>query len=428
VRRSILAAAATLPLVLAAACSTAAPTASGGGQSKQHGKPIVVESGQPPPPKPSDITITPATGTLDSTPDRGIGVTIAHGRLTRVTVSSPAGPVAGTLASSTKSWHTTWALGVSESYTVTATGVDRHGKVVTATSSFRTFTPAQTFTAEIFEGYQVAYGVGIPIQVDFNRPITNEATVERSLQIRTSVPVVGAWYWNGNEQVDFRPRVYWQPGTTVTFVGHLDGVQGAPGVYGHHTLTQTFVIGRSLIVVASTASHFMDVYLNDHLLYHWPISTGRPGDNTPDGTYLTLDKANPQRMVGPGYDLEVPWSVRITLSGDFLHDAYWSVGEQGFTNVSHGCVNMAPADAEIYYKMAVFGDPVTITGSPRGGRFGNGWTYWFLTWSQLVDGSALHEAVVAGPNGSRFVNPATLPASHAVPPLQTSAPGNSLAA
>lgn len=427
-RRSILAAAGTLPLLLAAACSAAAPSSTGGGSTKQDGKPVVVNTDQPPPRKPSDITITPAGGTLDSTPDRGVGVTIADGRITHVTVSSPGGPVAGSLGRGATSWHTRWALGVSQSYTVTATGVDQHGKAVTATSSFRTFTPAQTFTAEIFEGYRVTYGVGVPIELDFNRPITNEAAVERSLQIRTSVPVVGAWYWNGDEQVDFRPRVYWQPGTTVTFVGHLDGVQGAPGVYGHHTLTQTFLIGRSLIVVASTASHHMDVYRDGHLLYHWAISTGRPGDNTPDGTYLTLDKANPQRMVGPGYDLEVPWSVRITLSGDFLHDAYWSVGQQGFTNVSHGCVNMAPADAEIYYKMAVFGDPVTITGSPVAGRFGNGWTYWFLTFGELVGGSALHEAVVAGPHGSRFVDPATLPASHAVPPLQTSAPGNSLAA
>jgi lipoprotein-anchoring transpeptidase ErfK/SrfK len=299
---------------------------------------------------------------------------------------------------------------------------------VTVSSSFRTLTPARTFTTRIFQGYLSTYGVGMPILLTFDRPITDKAAVERALQLETSVPVVGAWYWNGDQEVDFRPRTYWPAGTRVSFVGHLDGVQGAPGVYGHHTLTQTFLIGRSLIVVASTASHYMDVYLGGKHLYHWPISTGRPGDNTPDGTYLTMDKANPQHMVGPGYDIEVPWSVRITLSGDFLHDAFWSVGEQGFTNVSHGCVNMSPADSEIYYKMAIYGDPVTITGSPAGGRFGNGWTQWFLTWSQLLAGSALHEAVVAGPTGSRFVPPSAIGPSHAKPPLQTAAPDNSLAA
>ena len=109
-------------------------------------------------------------------------------------------------------------------------------------------------------------------------------------------------------------------------------------------------------------------------------------------------------MVGPGYNIEVPWSVRITWSGDYLHDAYWSVGEQGFTNVSHGCVNMPPADAETYYKMEVPGDPVTIVGSPRPGTWDNGWTMWFLSWRQWLRGSALHKAVRVGPHGSTFIS------------------------
>jgi hypothetical protein len=195
-------------------------------------------------------------------------------------------------------------------------------------------------------------------------------------------------------------------------------------VYGTHTLTQTFTIGQSLIVVASTQTHYMNLYRGGKLIDRWPISTGRPGDDTPNGTYVTLDKGNPIDMIGPGYNIEVPWSVRFTWSGDYLHDAYWSVGEQGFTNVSHGCVNMPPADAEIYYNMEVPGDPVTITGSPKGGTWDNGWTQWFLPWNQYVAGSALHMAVQAGPSGSTFVTPATLPVTTASAPLGTSAVGN----
>jgi hypothetical protein len=105
----------------------------------------------------------------------------------------------------------------------------------------------------------------------------------------------------------------------------------------------------------------------------------------------------------------VPWSIRFTWSGDFLHDAFWSVHDQGFANVSHGCVNLSPAHAETYYKMSVPGDPVTITGSPRAGTWGNGWTVWFLSWRQLVEGSALGQAVQTGPAGSSFVDPATVP-------------------
>jgi len=264
----------------------------------------------------------------------------------------------------------------------------------------------------------------MPIILTFSRPIRNRMAVERSLQITTSKPVVGAWYWDGNQSVSFRPRDYWPAHISVSFVANLDGVEVAPGVYGHHNLSQQFTIGRSLIVVASAARHRLLLYRAGKLIHNWPISTGRPGDDTPNGTYLTMGKGNPVLMKGPGYALEVPWSVEFTASGDFLHDAYWSVGVQGFANVSHGCVNMPPGDAEIYYKMAVPGDPVTITGSPRPGTWDNGWTQWFLTWPQYLRGSALHEAVVAGPTGSTFVDPATLAASTATAPLQKSRRGN----
>ena len=38
-----------------------------------------------------------------------------------------------------------------------------------------------------------------------------------------------AWYWDGDQTVEFRPRSYWRPHTVVHFTGHLDGVEGAPG-------------------------------------------------------------------------------------------------------------------------------------------------------------------------------------------------------
>ena len=155
--------------------------------------------------------------------------------------------------------------------------------------------------------------------------------------------MVGAWYWDYpcNMAVTcayFRPRDYWPPGTTVSFTGHLNGVRGAPGLYGAHTLTQTFGIGPSVVAVGNTATHRTQIYYNGKLRYNWPISSGRPGDDTPDGSYLTIEKANPVQMTGPGYSISVPWSVRFTFSGDYYHDAYWSVGQQGFENVSHGCV------------------------------------------------------------------------------------------
>jgi lipoprotein-anchoring transpeptidase ErfK/SrfK len=375
----------------------------------------------------AEVKITPANGAKDADPSVGITVTAQRGTLKNVTVHTSGDPVSGTLTQGGRVWHSQWALDTAQSYTVTATASDGGSGTVTTTSTFRTLTPSNTFRTQIFEGYNQTYGVGIPIILTFSQPITNKAAVERSLQLTTSKPVVGAWYWDGNQSLDFRPRDYWPAGTTVSFTGHLDGVQGAPGMYGTHTLTQTFDIGASLVAIGNTATHRTQIYYNGKLRYDWPISSGKPGDATPNGSYLTIEKGNPVEMKGPGYDLWVPWSVRFTFSGDYYHDAYWSVSEQGFQNVSHGCVNLSPADAETYYNLAVPGDPITIVGSPRGGTWDNGWTEWFLSWPQYLQGSALHEAVEAGPGGSTFVNPSTLPASTASAPLQT-APANSASA
>jgi lipoprotein-anchoring transpeptidase ErfK/SrfK len=354
------------------------------------------------------LAITPAGGRKDTRPDRGITVRATGGTIGTVVVRTGGDRVTGTLNAARTVWHSRWALNVSERYTVTATATGPSGRPVTRRSSFRTLTPAQTSTARIIEGYHQTYGVGMPIILYFSTPVRNRAAVERALDVRTSKRVLGSWFWDSPCNMApaclyFRPRHYWPTHTRVSFTGHLNGVQVAPGVYGQHTLTQSFTIGSKLTVLVNTAHHDMRVYRDGKLFAHWPISSGRPGDDTPNGKYLTIEKANPVDMVGPGYNIEVPFSVRFTWSGDYLHDAYWSVGEQGFTNVSHGCVNMSPADAETYYNMAVPGDPVTITGSPRAGTWGNGWTMWFLPWKRWVHGSALHEAVRTGPHGSTFV-------------------------
>jgi lipoprotein-anchoring transpeptidase ErfK/SrfK len=376
----------------------------GGGKSASGGGSGPADGSAPP----VRLTISPKAGSTDSSPDRGITVRAVNGRITGVDVHTPGDPVRGKFNADRTVWHSKWALNVAQRYTISATAAGGSGRQTTAQSSFRTFTPKQTFDARIVEGDQQTYGVGMPIILYFSRAFSNTAAVERSFEIKSSKRVMGAWYWDSQCGTAplcayFRPRHYWPAHTRVSFTGHLDGVSAAPGVYGHHTLTQKFTIGSSVRVTVSTSGHYMNVYRDKKLFAHWPISSGRPGDDTPNGNYLTIEKANPVDMVGPGYNIQVPYSVRFTWSGDYLHDAYWSVGQQGFTNVSHGCVNMSPADAATFYNMAVPGDPVEVTGSPRAGTWDNGWTMWFLNWKQWVRGSALKKAVRAGPRGSRFI-------------------------
>jgi lipoprotein-anchoring transpeptidase ErfK/SrfK len=385
----------------------------------------------------SVLKVAPATGTRNASPSDGITVTaVSGGQISAVTVKTTSShPVTGTLSAGSTSWHSTYALPTGQSYTVTATGTDAGGSPVTTTSEFTTLTPAQAFHTEIFEGSGQTYGVGMPILLTFDHPITDKAAVERALTLTTSKPVTGAWYWDGSERLDFRPRAYWPAGTTVSLSSHLDGVLGGPGLYGVHDLTQTFKIGQSVVAVANTGSHKTKIYVGGKLKYTWPISTGKTVTPTPNGTYLTVEKANPVRMIGGGakgtsgyYNELVNYAVRFTFSGDYYHSAPWSVVNQGVSNVSHGCVNLAPEDAKVYYDMAIPGDPITITDSTKAGKWDNGWTDWFLTWSQVVAGSATHLAVQAGPGGSSFVSPGTLAADTAKVPVGTSSTGNYFAA
>jgi lipoprotein-anchoring transpeptidase ErfK/SrfK len=432
VRVGTLAAVAALALAACTSTTTVVKVVGGGSGTATGSAAATGSASAKPSPTGPAVTITPGTGAKAADPTAGITVTASRGTLKNVTVATSGDPVSGTYSAGRTAWHSERTLDVSQSYTVTATASAANGATTTESSAFRTLTPANTFSTVIFEGEGQTYGVGMPIILDFSHPIKDKAAVEQSIELTTSKRVVGAWYWDGNSTLDFRPRDFWPAHTTVSFTGRFNGVQGAPGVYGYHTLTQSFVIGQSVIAVASTLTHRTQIYIDGKLKYNWPISTGRDTLPTPDGSYLAVDKNNPVRMIGgtkgtAGYYNElVNWAVRFTFSGDYYHSAPWSVVDQGTTNVSHGCVNLPPAAAETYYKLAVPGDPITVTGSPRPGTWDNGWTEWFLSWNQLLSGSALGEAVVAGPQGSTFVKPSTLSPNTAKTPLGTAMAGNNL--
>jgi lipoprotein-anchoring transpeptidase ErfK/SrfK len=378
----------------------------------------------PPSQTAATLSISPADGSREVTTSAAVIVTPAHATVTGITVTVGGRPVPGQVSDAGTMWHSRWALHTSATYKVTATSRSESGKTLSAVSSFRTITPPATVGVHIFQGYQKTYGVGMPIILTFSSPVTRKAAVEQALEITTSTPVVGAWYWDGSQTLYFRPRAYWPQDTQVRVIGHFDGVQAAPGVYGTADLTQDFRIGPSLIAAVSTRTHHMKVWYQAKLIGNWPVSTGRPGYDTANGTYLTIEKANPTRMVGSDYDLLVPYAVRFSWGGYYIHAAAWSVAQQGIVNVSHGCVNLSPAHAQVYYRLARAGDPVTVTGSPAAGTWGDGWTVWFWTWRQLLRGSALGKAVLAGSQGSRFVSPSTAGPWSPSPPLQGPEPGN----
>jgi hypothetical protein len=83
------------------------------------------------------------------------------------------------------------------------------------------------------------------------------------------------------------------------------------------------------------------------------VSTGKPGFETPTGVFSVRDKARfwdmRSRADAPEpYDVEgVPWTVHF-LPRYAVHGVYWHDDLGGVR--SHGCVNLAPADARVVFE------------------------------------------------------------------------------
>src|SRR5579862_279133 len=85
------------------------------------------------------------------------------------------------------------------------------------------------------------------------------------------------------------------------------------------------------------------------------VGGGKPTDPTMGGTHIVLDRETVVRMNSAtngvpvnspdGYDELVYNDVHISDSGEYVHAAPWSTGSQGNRNVSHGCINLSPANA-----------------------------------------------------------------------------------
>jgi lipoprotein-anchoring transpeptidase ErfK/SrfK len=223
--------------------------------------------------------------------------------------------------------------------------------------------------------------------------------VQRALTVSTSTPTDGAWGWlpdsPDGSRIHWRPREYWQPGTTVTVRAKLYGVAYGGGAYGAADLSSTFTIGRAQIVRADVNSHRMVVIRDGVQVADYEASYGLDADpnrNTRSGVHVVTERFTDKRMTSQlyGYDVVEKWAVRISNNGEFIHANPATTGVQGSANVSHGCVNLSTENAKAYYDGVLYGDPVEVTGSGVPLSAADGDIYdWTFTWSQWQQLSAL---------------------------------------
>ncbi|MFG2002961.1 Ig-like domain-containing protein [Spirillospora sp. NPDC048911] len=419
-RRRLAAVAAAGAVALSAA--GASLVACGAGRARPGGVPALAPEDPPSTERrPDTISIAPADGSARARPDRGVTVTAVRGRLGKVVVRAKGAAAAepGRLSADRRTWRTRWALRPATAYTVTSTGTDDAGEPTTAVSRFRTLSPAATFAiSDVTPRSGELVGVGMPLIVTFDRTITDRAAVERSLEVRMSERVRGAWNWTGGRQVVFRPRRYWPAGQRVTLVAHTAGVRAAPGVFGaaagtggagtggaytSGAYTSGFRVGAARVSTVDVRRHRMSVRVNGALVRSVGISAGKGGRRaytTTSGVHLAMGKGDPVIMTSGWmgvtdrddprfYKLKVRHAVQISSSGEYVHSAPWSIGSQGRENVSHGCVNAPPPFARWFYTHSLRGDVITVKGTDRPLEWTNGWGFWQLPWSRWVAGSAL---------------------------------------
>jgi lipoprotein-anchoring transpeptidase ErfK/SrfK len=349
---------------------------------------------------PATLAYSPGVDASGVDPRASATVSVTDGKLDSVTLSGPDGTaIAGEPNADGTEWSSTKELAYGTTYAWSGSATGRDGAVVPVQGSFTTVKPKNTVRGTLNIGDGRTVGVAAPVRIQFDEHVEDRAAVERALSVETSVPVEGSWGWlpdeGGGSRVDWRPREYWPANTEVTVTADLFGVPYGGGNYGSADVTSTFEIGRSQIVKADAASHRVVVIRDGQQVFEFPASYGLDSDprrNTRTGVHVVTEKFPDRRMVSETFDYDVmmKWAVRISNNGEFLHAQPATVGAQGSSNVSHGCINLSTENAKSYYDSAIYGDPVEVTGTqvPLSARDGDIWD-WTLSWEQWKGLSAL---------------------------------------
>jgi hypothetical protein len=126
-----------------------------------------------------------------------------------------------------------------------------------------------------------------------------------------------------------------------------------------------------ILVNIDKSSQHMTVAVDGAQRYDWPVSTGRPGYDTPSGDF------KPNRMDADHFSQEwdnapMPHAIFIDLKGHAIH-GFFDVKHLGLP-VSHGCIRLSPDHAatlfDLVKQQGMANTKVVIAGRTPGGDNG----------------------------------------------------------
>lgn len=355
------------------------------------------------------FSASPKVGSTGISPRTAISVTAQHGKLAGVMMKGSDGVVVkGALSADNTTWTLAEPLGYGGTYTLSGNAVGAAGKGVAITGTYSTVSPDDVINASISPGDAATVGIGAPILISLGTDVLDTVArqnIERAITVATVPKTAGSFAWIQHDDgwgLDWRPKVYWAPGTKVSVKANLFGVNFGENLWGKADLTSDFTIGRSEITKGDIDTHHLKVYRDGKLVFDFPTSFGLesdPGRVTRGGTYIVMGKEYLHLMSNPAYhyfNFKAYYAVRISNNGTFIHANDATSDVQGYENVTHGCANLTMSNAKAFYDQTMYGDPVEITHSSIPMSRSDGDVYdWSIPWDKWQSLSALSTSYVS---------------------------------
>ena len=200
-------------------------------------------------------------------------------------------------------------------------------------------------------------GVGMPVIVTFDVPVTDKASFEKHMSVNSTPQQPGAWHWISDNEAHWRPKNVLAAGTKVERRRrHQQRPRGRrrlrPGE------PQGRVHGRRRQHLQGQHGHPPDagVLQRQAAAHHPDHDRQSPKFTTRSGVKVIIEKFREKRMNSEtvGIDRNSPDGLRhrrrrVRHAGHLLRRVRprrpWSVGSQGYANVSHGCTGMSTDNA-----------------------------------------------------------------------------------
>jgi len=225
----------------------------------------------------------------------------------------------------------------------------------------------------------------------FDRSPTERTSFARATRVTVNGhPAAGAWYWETSAhpgvavEVHYRLADYRPAHARIELTAPIKGLSAGAGLAYADNVSLSTATGAAHVSTVDNTTHQMTLCSDGVLLKTVPVSLGAGDHPTFKGVKVVIERDRVEEMKNtpgePYYDVMVPWSLRLSNSGMFTHDASWN-HNIGDVNTSHGCTNLRPGDAQWFYEFSQIGDVITyLNATGRTMPASDGYGDWKVPW------------------------------------------------